>query len=77
MVHGFAFLKTGPGDSPGVIEALGALESVHEAHVVAGEYDVIVELEDADVYGILETVSDTMQSIDGVVETKTYISLAS
>ncbi|MFP4589854.1 MAG: Lrp/AsnC family transcriptional regulator [Halobacteriales archaeon] len=75
MVYAFVLLKTGAAASPSVLEVLTDLPAVREAHVVAGEYDLIAEVEADEVHEILDLVSDTIQSIEGADETKTYITL--
>ncbi|MFW6448227.1 MAG: Lrp/AsnC family transcriptional regulator [Halobacteriota archaeon] len=75
MVYAFVLLKTGSAASPAVLEALDDLPAVREAHVVAGEYDLIAEVEADEVHEILDLVSDTIQHIEGADETKTYIAL--
>ena len=64
MVHAFVML--------GMIREF---PPVSEAHIVAGEYDIIVELSVDEVYDVLQTTASDIQSLDGVLETKTYISL--
>lgn len=68
-------VQTATGSSEQVREALLDLPSVDEAHVVAGEYDVIVEVGGDEVYDVLHVASSEIQSIDGVDGTKTYIAL--
>lgn len=75
MVDAFVMVKTGAGRSESVVSAIRELEGVSEAHVVAGEYDVIVEVDVPEVYDVLKTASSEIQSVDGVTETKTYIAL--
>lgn len=75
MVHAFAMVKTDSGASEDVVAAIRDLGAVVEATVVAGDFDVIVEIETAEVYDVLETVSGTVGSIEGVLDTKTYVSL--
>lgn len=75
MVYAFVLVKTGPAASPEVLSAVESTEAVRAAHIVAGEFDVIVEVEAPEVQRILDLVSETIQSLEGVVETKTYISL--
>ena len=75
MVHAFIMTKTAPGASETVVEAVVKLDSVQEAHVVAGEFDVIVEVEGDEVYDVLQAASVNIQGLDGVTDTKTYISL--
>ncbi|MDY6818359.1 MAG: Lrp/AsnC ligand binding domain-containing protein [Halobacteriales archaeon] len=75
MVHAFIMVKTAAGSSEGLVEAVRDLEGVVEAHVVAGEYDVITEIEAEEVYDVLHTVSSGIQELGDVTDTKTYITL--
>jgi DNA-binding Lrp family transcriptional regulator len=75
MVHAFVMVETAPGESEAVRDRVLNMDGVAEAHVVAGEYDVIAEVATDDVQAVLHTVSSEMQDVDGVVRTKTYISL--
>lgn len=75
MVHAFVMTKTAAGKSESLLEEVVELPHVTEAHIVAGDYDVVVELDTEEVYDILKTVSADIQAVDGVVDTKTYISM--
>lgn len=75
MVHAFILVKTAAGRSEELIDAIRGLGSVSEAHVVAGEFDVIAEVNADEVYDVLHTASSSIQGIDGVVDTRTYIAL--
>jgi len=75
MVYAFVMVKTGSGASEGVVEAIHDLGGVVEANIVAGDFDVIVEVETEEVYDVLETVSGAVGSLEGVLDTKTYVSL--
>ncbi|MFB6154842.1 MAG: Lrp/AsnC family transcriptional regulator [Haloferacaceae archaeon] len=75
MVHAYVAIITGTGSSPDVVEEVRATAGVTEAHVVAGAYDVIAEIEVDDVASILEVVSSTLQHIEGVGTTRTYVTL--
>lgn len=75
MVRAFVMIKTGPGESEGIIENIHALGKVTEAHIVAGAYDIIAEIEAEEVYEVLQSASTDIQGFSGVVDTKTYISL--
>jgi DNA-binding Lrp family transcriptional regulator len=75
MVHAVVMVETGTAKSTEILEKITALDRVHEAHVVAGEYDVIAEIEADEVYHVLETASTEIQGIEGVVDTRTYVSL--
>lgn len=76
MVHAVIMVRTESGTAETVREAVSGLESVVDAHVVAGDFDVIAELDGSEVYDVLQTASTKIQDADGVQETKTYVSLA-
>lgn len=75
MVHAFVMVKTDVAASESLLGMIRDLEPVAEAHIVAGEYDLIVEVAVSEVYEVLQTTASDIQSLDGVLETKTYISL--
>jgi DNA-binding Lrp family transcriptional regulator len=75
MVHAFVMIKTGAGQSEGLLADIRAVAAVSEAHIVAGAYDVIAEVDAEEVYDVLQTASTHIQSLAGVTDTKTYISM--
>ncbi|QIB75791.1 Lrp/AsnC family transcriptional regulator [Halogeometricum borinquense] len=75
MVHAFVMVKTGAGESERLLAPIRELETVTEAHIVAGAYDVIAEVDAEEVYNILQTASSKIQGLEGVTDTKTYISM--
>jgi DNA-binding Lrp family transcriptional regulator len=75
MVHGFVLVDCGAGAETEVAAAIRAVDVVEEAHVVAGDFDVVVEIECEAVPDILRTVTREIRSLDGVGTTRTYVSL--
>ena len=75
MVDAFVMVKTGAGRSEEVVEEIRGFEGVAEAHVVAGEFDIMAEVTAGEVYDVLHTASSAIQDLDGVTETRTYIAL--
>jgi DNA-binding Lrp family transcriptional regulator len=75
MVHAFVMVKTGVGASESLIGTVRELSSVTDAHIVAGDFDLIVEVDVPEVYEVLHTAAREIQALEGVEETKTYISL--
>lgn len=75
MVHAYVMVKTGAGESDATLAAIRELSAVVEAHIVAGDFDVIAEVEVDDVYTVLHTASSEIQALDGIVDTRTYIGL--
>ena len=75
MVHAFVMVKTAAGKAEAMVDAAREIGAISEAHIVAGDYDIIAEVETEEVYDILHTASSELQNLDGVENTKTYISL--
>jgi DNA-binding Lrp family transcriptional regulator len=75
MVHAFIMVKTAAGRSEDVLDGVRGLDQVSEAHVVAGDFDVIVEADAEEVYDVLQTASSDISGLDGVADTKTYMAL--
>lgn len=68
-------VKTDVAASESLLADIRELPAVSEAHIVAGAYDLIVELTAAEMSTVLQTTASDIQSLDGVLETKTYMSL--
>ena len=75
MVRAFIMVKTAAGRSATLREQIEEMEEILEAHVVAREYDIIVEAMGEEVYEVIHTVATDLTSLDGVVDTRTYICL--
>ncbi|MCL9813693.1 Lrp/AsnC family transcriptional regulator [Natranaeroarchaeum aerophilus] len=75
MVHAFVMVKTAAGKSESLLAEVRDEPHVVEAHIVAGEYDIIAEVEVDEVYQVLDASSSGIQALSGVNDTKTYISL--
>ena len=75
MVHAFVFVDAAPGTAPKLPTLLAGVDAVTEAHVVAGDHDVVVEIEAGSVYDVLSTVTEAVRPLDGVERTRTYVSL--
>lgn len=75
MVRAFIMVKTAAGKSEELSTAIRAETGVEEAHIVAGKYDIIAEVVGSEVYDVMQSVSTGIRDLDGVVDTRTYISL--
>lgn len=75
MVHAFVFVEAMPGAAEQLPPALESVDVVRSAHVVAGDYDVVVEVETDTVYDVLSSVTEAVRPLDGVEETRTYVVL--
>jgi DNA-binding Lrp family transcriptional regulator len=75
MVDAFVMIKTGAGRSEDVVAAVREIDAVAEAHIVAGKFDIMTEVTAEEVYDVLRTASSSIQDLDGITETRTYIAL--
>lgn len=75
MVHAFVFVQANVGEAANLSEVVLAVDGVSEAHVVAGDWDLIAEIEAPEVYDLLNTTAQEIQGLDGVENTRTYVSL--
>jgi DNA-binding Lrp family transcriptional regulator len=75
MVRAFIMVKTAAGKSEKLLANIREVEGVEEAHIVAGQYDIIVEAVGEEVYDLMHGVATKLRDRDGVADTKTYICL--
>jgi DNA-binding Lrp family transcriptional regulator len=75
MVRAFIMVRADTGHAEELLERIRGLEQVEEAHVVAGDFDVIVEAVDEEVYDVINAVATRIRSFDDVNDTKTYVCL--
>lgn len=76
MVHAVIMIRTGPGTSAAVRETVSEIDGVVDAHVVAGDFDVVAEVDGPEVYDVIQTASSEIQASEGVEETKTYVAIS-
>ncbi|MDG5777947.1 Lrp/AsnC ligand binding domain-containing protein [Haloarculaceae archaeon H-GB2-1] len=75
MPKAYIVVLTATGTTPSVVEAIRALDGVTEAHVVAGEFDVMVEAEADELVDLKSLLTDGIHHIDGVGHTRTHVVL--
>ena len=75
MVHAFVMVKTATGRSEELLDSVRGLDDVTEAHVVAGDFDIIAEAEADEVYDVLHAASSDISGMDGIADTKTYMAI--
>lgn len=76
MAHAFVFVDATTGAAETLPALLDGVEAVREAHVIAGDHDVVAEVEADAVYDVLGTVTEEVRPLDGVEGTRTYVTLA-
>jgi DNA-binding Lrp family transcriptional regulator len=75
MVHAFVMVATAAGESDTLRDRLLDVDGIAEAHIVAGNWDIVAEIEGGEMGDVLHAVVGTIQGFSGVADTKTYISL--
>jgi DNA-binding Lrp family transcriptional regulator len=75
MVRAYVMVEVGGGDAAGLLDAVLGVDHVAEAHIVAGEYDIIAEVEADEVRDVMATVATAVRSLTGVADTRTYVCL--
>lgn len=75
MVNAFIMIKTVAGKSEELLSAVREATGVTEAHIVAGQYDIIAETSGNEVYDVMQSVSTNIRELEGVADTRTYICL--
>ncbi len=75
MVRAFIMVKTAAGHAEELVDAVLATDHVLEGHVVAGEFDIIAEVEAEEVYDVMHSAATAIRGLDNVTDTKTYICL--
>lgn len=75
MVTAFIMTKTAAGKSADLVAAIRDHDGITDAHIVAGQYDIIAEATGEEVYDVMHTISTRVRDLDGVVDTRTYICL--
>lgn len=68
-------VKTSAGESERLVESVREAASVQEAHIVAGAWDIIAEVDADEVYKVLKVASSEVQKLQGVTDTRTYITM--
>jgi DNA-binding Lrp family transcriptional regulator len=75
MVRAYVMVKAHTGEADRLLDEIEAIAGVVDAAVVAGDVDLIVTL-DVDSPADVKTVAaDSIQGIDGVEDTRTYVAM--
>ena len=75
MVEAYVMIMTAAGTSPSILSAVREVEGVRRANIVAGEFDIIADVEAESEQALLSVVTEEIQPLDGVGRTRTCIIL--
>lgn len=75
MIEAYVMILTGADTAPSLLPMIRDVEGVKRANIVAGEFDIIANVEAESPQALLALVTNDIQSLDGVSRTRTSIIL--
>jgi len=75
MVHAIVMVDAAAGRAEAVLDRVSDLSGVSEAHIVAGNFDLVVEIDGDEPHDLLRTVTEGIRSLADVGTTRTYVCL--
>jgi len=75
MVTAYVMVKANTGEADRLRREISDLAGVERANIVAGDVDLIVKVSVDSTEDVKEIAATTIQNIDGVEDTQTYISM--
>ena len=75
MVRAYVLVTATAGKALEVVSALKGQDGILAADAITGEYDVIVQVQAADVAGIGRLIVEKVQAADGVFKTVTCLAV--
>lgn len=75
MIEAYVMVITSAGTTHDVLEQIREIEGVRRANIVAGEYDIIADVEADTNQHLLSLVTDQIHTLEGVGRTRTCIVL--
>jgi DNA-binding Lrp family transcriptional regulator len=75
MVTAYVMVKANTGEADRLKTEILDIEGVNDAHIVAGDVDIIAKVDVGSPAAVKETAADGIQHIEGVEDTQTYIAM--
>jgi len=75
MVTAYVMVKAHTGDADRLRDEIEGVEGVIEAHIVAGDVDLIAKVDVGTPAEVKDVAATQVQEIDGVESTQTYIAM--
>ena len=75
MVTAYVMVKANTGEADRLKNAMLDIDGVIDAHIVAGDVDIIAKLDVDSPAEVKDIAADGIQSIRGVEDTQTYIAM--
>ena len=75
MVTAYVMVKANTGEADRLLNEIADVDGIVDAHIVAGDVDIIAKLDVDSPAAVKEIAATTVQNTDGVEDTETYISM--
>jgi DNA-binding Lrp family transcriptional regulator len=75
MVRAYVMVKAHTGEADRLLREIESIEGVVDAAVVAGDVDLIATLDVPSPAEVKTVAADSIQNIDGVEDTQTYVAM--
>jgi DNA-binding Lrp family transcriptional regulator len=75
MVTAYIMVKANTGEADRLRTEIDGIEGVGEAHIVAGDVDIIAKVDVENWAEVKHLAAMAIQEIDGVEDTQTYIAM--
>ncbi|WP_324663966.1 Lrp/AsnC family transcriptional regulator [Haloarcula sediminis] len=75
MVTAYVMVKAHTGDADRLRQAIEGIDGVEEAHIVAGDVDLIAKVSVDTPAAVKDVAATHVQEIEGVESTQTYIAM--
>ncbi len=77
MVVAYVMVKAHTGEADRLRGDIEAVDGVTDAHIVAGDYDVIAKADVGSPEAVKSVAATEIQGLDGVENTRTYVAMNS
>ena len=75
MVTAYIMVKANTGEADRLREAVQGIDGVVDAHIVAGDVDIIAKVQVDSPGEVKRIAADGIQGISGVEDTRTYVAM--
>jgi DNA-binding Lrp family transcriptional regulator len=75
MVVAYVMVKAHTGEADRLADDIEAIDGVTSAHIVAGDVDIIAKVDVTSPGEVKNIAATTVQNLDGVEDTHTYVAM--
>jgi DNA-binding Lrp family transcriptional regulator len=75
VVTAYVMVKAHTGEADELRAAIEAIDGVEDAHIVAGDVDIIAKVRVESPAQVKDIAANAIQNLDGVEDTRTYIAM--